>query len=344
MYWILLFIFLIIAIDQVIILCQRKKYEKKEIEKQSKFLSEKIQQLKEQNEIEIKKIEQEYQDNLARLKRENDERQESYRIQDEAARKTIDELMKRAESEKEKCLITIQNAQNEVDQTISNYELARKSEIDEIDSALEQKAIDNFENILKTYETEITESQNKLNDINASITSCRAIQQSINERILELKYSEEQQRFYQICLDEDQIRDIQLLRDVKEKLKCREKIDKIIYDAYVAKPVLELVRRVTQNKRITGIYKITYLPTGESYIGKSVDIGTRWKNHVKSAFGLEGVADSVFQRALKSKGVENFMFTIIEEVDQSILSEREQYWIDYYDTTKVGFNQRSEKK
>jgi hypothetical protein len=59
-------------------------------------------------------------------------------------------------------------------------------------------------------------------------------------------------------------------------LKKTEIIDKIIYDNYVAKPVLELVKRVLSNESFPGIYKITNLITNEIYIGKSTDIKSRW--------------------------------------------------------------------
>ena len=45
-------------------------------------------------------------------------------------------------------------------------------------------------------------------------------------------------------------------------------------------------KRVLGDKKPSGIYIITYVPTGEIYIGRSTDIATRWINHVKTACGL----------------------------------------------------------
>ena len=44
-------------------------------------------------------------------------------------------------------------------------------------------------------------------------------------------------------------------------MKKIEIIDKIIYDSYVAKPVLEMVKRVLNNRAPSGIYKITSIKT-----------------------------------------------------------------------------------
>jgi hypothetical protein len=45
-------------------------------------------------------------------------------------------------------------------------------------------------------------------------------------------------------LSDEAIMDITELYIVRQKLKKPETLDKIIYDTYVAKPVLEMVKRV----------------------------------------------------------------------------------------------------
>jgi hypothetical protein len=47
-----------------------------------------------------------------------------------------------------------------------------------------------------------------------------------------------------VCLTEEAISDITELQIVRQKLKKPEILDKIIYDTYVAKPVLEMIKRV----------------------------------------------------------------------------------------------------
>ncbi len=89
-------------------------------------------------------------------------------------------------------------------------------------------------------------------------------------------------------------------------------------------------KRVLGSKKPSGIYIITYIPTGEIYIGKSVDISNRWQEHVKSAFDLGSIAHSSLHVKMAEKGVWNFTFQVLEEVSKDKLGEREKYWINLY--------------
>lgn len=180
---------------------------------------------------------------------------------------------------------------------------------------------------------ELIKIQEQLNDY-------RAQQDSVNKEILRRRQLQEQQDFYRIILSENDHEDMQILQDIRQDLHKREILDKMIYDNYVAKPVKEMAKRVLSGKDPSGIYKITNMDTQEIYIGKSVNVATRWANHIKTACGLEGVADSMFQRALKQYGVEKWTFELLEEVPKDKLTEREKFYIQMYDTTKYGYNQR----
>lgn len=83
---------------------------------------------------------------------------------------------------------------------------------------------------------------------------------------------------------------------------------------------------------ICGIYKITNLVNGKVYIGQSINIAERWKKH------LYAKDDFAIHQALRKYGVDNFKFEVIEECSRSDLDEREQYWIDFYDAKKSGYN------
>ena len=102
-----------------------------------------------------------------------------------------------------------------------------------------------------------------------------------------------------------------------------------------------MTKRVLEGKNPSGIYKVTNIETQEIYIGKSTSVADRWINHVKSACGLDGVADSQFQRALKKYGVDGFTWELLEEVPKDKLSDREKYYITIYNTTHYGYNMRN---
>jgi group I intron endonuclease len=77
-----------------------------------------------------------------------------------------------------------------------------------------------------------------------------------------------------------------------------------------------------------GVYAIKQLSTDRMYIGSSVDIERRKKQHV-AALKL-GIHHSIFlQRSWHKNGPGDFVFGVIEKMsDRSGLYEREQYWID----------------
>lgn len=86
------------------------------------------------------------------------------------------------------------------------------------------------------------------------------------------------------------------------------------------------------------IYKITNLLNQHSYIGKTeyVNPQRRWKEHLHEAT-KERYNHRAIYRAIQKYGKENFSFEIIEETNNP--NEREQYYIQYYDTYHNGYNE-----
>ena len=85
------------------------------------------------------------------------------------------------------------------------------------------------------------------------------------------------------------------------------------------------------------IYKITNSINDKLYIGQTTGtIQHRWASHVWSANRKNKY--SKIARAIKKYGKENFKISVIEEVPDYKLNEREMFWIDYYDTCNTGYN------
>lgn len=138
------------------------------------------------------------------------------------------------------------------------------------------------------------EKQNEIDALSAQLQSFQAKQEAINQEILRRRELKEKADFYRVCLSDEAIMDITELQIVRQKLKKPEILDKIIYDTYIAKPVLEMVKRVLQNSTCSGIYKITCQETKEIYIGKSTDIKNRWQQHCKTAFNYGTIASALY--------------------------------------------------
>ena len=81
-----------------------------------------------------------------------------------------------------------------------------------------------------------------------------------------------------------------------------------------------------------GIYKITKINNGKSYIGQSNDIERRFQEH-------KNKIDIPIEIAIQKYGAAAFKFEVIEECTLDELDEKEIYWIAYYNTYKgFGYN------
>ena len=85
-----------------------------------------------------------------------------------------------------------------------------------------------------------------------------------------------------------------------------------------------------------GIYKITNIVNGHAYIGQSINIEERWKNH---RCHPKEHSQYPLYRAFEKYGMENFKFEIIELCSQEELNEREIFYIQKYGTYGHGYNQ-----
>ena len=79
-----------------------------------------------------------------------------------------------------------------------------------------------------------------------------------------------------------------------------------------------------------GIYKITNKVNDKCYVGQSIDIDRRFKEH-RSGLNKKVGHNPYFQNAWDKYGEDNFEFEILEEVkDTNLLDEREIYYISFY--------------
>lgn len=91
------------------------------------------------------------------------------------------------------------------------------------------------------------------------------------------------------------------------------------------------------------IYKITNKINNKCYIGQTINsLNDRFNRHKKDA--ISNRLDTHLARAIRKYGEENFIAEIIEEVDnQILLTEREYYWINFYDSVNKGYNETNNK-
>jgi len=100
----------------------------------------------------------------------------------------------------------------------------------------------------------------------------------------------------------------------------------------------------------TGVYSISFSnnTNGKVYIGsasgtknkikKDNGFHSRWRNHINNL--SKNKSKTALQYAVNKYGLDNILFEIIEECDSKICLEREQFYIDKYNSYNVGYNSR----
>lgn len=88
-----------------------------------------------------------------------------------------------------------------------------------------------------------------------------------------------------------------------------------------------------------GIYIIKNKINNKVYIGQSVNIKVRWWAHLQAATNpLDQSHHTEIHQVMSKLGIENFYMEVLEECEYDKLSEREIYWINYYDSYNNGYN------
>lgn len=90
---------------------------------------------------------------------------------------------------------------------------------------------------------------------------------------------------------------------------------------------------------MTGIYIIKNVVNSKVYIGQSVDILTRWYQHRSAATNEKHPEhNNKIHTAIREIGKDKFYLEILEECSRNDLSEKEKYWINFYNSFYEGYN------
>lgn len=156
-----------------------------------------------------------------------------------------------------------------------------------------------------------------------------------NKRIAEQAL---QDNFYRLTLSKDDLEEIEELRKCGKHLRNPEPLNKVIWKVYYENPYTSLIGRVVGPGVHCGIYKITNLANGMCYVGQSVDIANRWKQHIKRGIGAEAPTKNKLYPAMAEFGVENFSFEIVEECEKELLDKKEDYWQEFFKAKEFGYS------
>lgn len=242
-----------------------------------------------------------------------------------------------------------------LNQYFESQKLTRQSEMDTEFERLQREKEEvlklNFQNLVKTYEAEEeVVKQNTEKAIAAALESQKNIiadtlaqQERFEGLLLPLKQYEmdkQERLFYTIQVPDEYKQDIDfLLTTVSQKVQHPDIINKLIWSEYVKPYIDQTFKRIGIEDK-AGIYKITSLENGKSYIGKSTNVKKRLTDHFKSSVGIKTIADQTIHHEIWRSGFWNWTIEVIIYCDREQLSELEKYYIDFFKTQEFGYNKR----
>ena len=185
---------------------------------------------------------------------------------------------------------------------------------------------------LEIYEKEYSVKVKELNEIDNQISAAIEVLKNIHKE-------KEQKNFNRIQIPSSEVQEARQILELSNSFpKITKTLKEVVFKFYYYSYITQMIKRVTNGRRITGIYKITEIETGKCYIGQSVDIGNRWMTHCKRVFGLEVETSNALYPALRRIGIENVTFEIIQECEQSELNKLEKYWQNVLQAKTFGYS------
>lgn len=312
-------IFFQIAKNRYVI--EQKKIDDSVYEELEKLNSQKQSKIAELNSLELQK------DNLIQQKDGLSLDIEKARIQaDEVAQAFYKEKMEQAES----------RFGLELENLASNYRNQKSSYEEEI-SELMQELSNNYIDKVAEYDIE---EENLNDELNCLLKKINDLKSKISIAVEVSKRAELERTkkdFYRLGLTEAELQDVKRLKEIEPYLINKEVLAKLIWKAYYERSYTEMCNRVIGANIKIGIYKITNLDNDMAYIGQSVNIRERWREHIKAGLGI-GSSNNRLYTSMKKFGPETFTFEILEECTRAQLNEKERYWINFFHTEDFGLN------
>ena len=226
------------------------------------------------------------------------------------------------------------NQENIAQQSFANYcdildtkYKAKEEEYNKLLVQLEYSYNSEYDKLLKNKEL-ILQDLEKLKQTRAAAMEAARKEKEIEENF----------QFYSLSVESKDRNDIQTLERVKKELNNPRILSMLIWQTFFKDKMNELCNNVLGTKTITGIYKITNQETKECYIGQSVDIGKRFKDHVKCGLDIDRPQGNKLYQSMIDYGLWNFSFELLEECSKELLNEKEKFYISLYQSKDFGFN------
>lgn len=244
------------------------------------------------------------------------------------------------------------NAQESINSAVEKYKEVKLSEAQLLIDQDISKEKDRFEEAKEEYQKEyLTTLQDYIKTFQNNIEKIKQ-ETSLTQKEFDMwkaklaaavednKRDNIKDNYYRINLSKEDLKEIEKLREIIPSFKDPIALRKVIWKVYYENPTTSLIGRVVGKEVVCGIYKITNLRNGMTYVGQSVDIADRWRQHIKRGLGADPPTKNKLYPAMLEDGVENFSFEIIEKCPKESLNEREKFWQDYFHSQDYGYSIR----
>lgn len=269
--------------------------------------------------IEEKKnnLSKKYQDAI--LEFEND-----YKNKTEDKKVAIEKIMQKqiqemkAENEKQRIEIDKQKKEifDDYGEVVKEYE------------GMKARAKEKYDKVMEEYDTTIAKKKKEI--------------QSLIEQFKKDEEARKEADFYRIPISSAAKNDIDKLKGVAAQLSKPATLYKLIWKEYYENGFNAMIGRVLGgDKDKGGIYKITDIRNQMCYIGQTTNFKNRWRTHAKRAVKAEeGTSNRLYQEMWEN-GLENYTFQIVEICSKENLTEREKFYIDFFNSKEWGFNSKT---
>lgn len=244
---------------------------------------------------------------------------------------------KKTEDKKE----AIEQIMNDQIQAIKDENNRQRIELDK----QKKEIFDNYGEVVKEYEEKKARAKEKydkvMEEYDNTIAKKKGEIQNLIEQFKRDEEAREEADFYRIAIPESFKDDIAKLKSIAAQLSKPSTLYKLIWKEYYENSFNAMTGRVLgTDADKSGIYKITNIKNQMVYIGQAVNIGSRWRTHVKRGLKAEEGTSNRLYTALWEEGVENFTFQVINFCDRKDLTEREKFYISFYNSKEYGYNSK----
>ena len=232
----------------------------------------------------------------------------------------------------------LNQSQKDTEQSLKNCLINYCDNLDFAYQEAERQYDERITQLTESYENFLLKNNTLIDVEKRELERLRGMRQATIEANIREEEIKNQLDFYCLTPKSADINDIQALDKIKPQLNNPRILSMLIWSTYFQKDMTALCNKILGLNTVTGIYKITNQQNQKCYIGQSVDISKRWKDHAKCGLGIDTPTGNKLYRDMQDYGIWNFSWELLESCPREELNEKERYYINLYQSKDYGYN------